>query len=298
MKNLQNMKKKYSYYQLGHLYEKGYGVEKDFSKAKEYFLISCLNNHENYFHLGYMYEKGNDFIKDYTKAKEYYKMAAQYEDLNAFTHLGIMYLKGMGVSKNYKLAINYLKRAAKLKNSDALYYLGRIYEKGIGVKQNDEISIHYYEISSKSKNSLALLRLVKLLYDKNPTKAKEYYHEYANIKSSILINIGIYYENGYGVEQDYSKAREMYKLASLLENPDAYLYLGYLYENGNGVTKNHQKAQKYFNRYLEINQNENYFSELIYSKSKYANQYYKNPNDYIKEFFQSKSDDIYALGCF
>lgn len=159
--------KKYSYYQLGHLYEKGYGVEKDFSKAKEYFLISCLNNHENYFHLGYMYEKGNDFIKDYTKAKEYYKMAAQYEDSNAFTHLGIMYLKGMGVSKNYKLAINYLKRAAKLKNSDTLYYLGRIYEKGIGVKQNDEISIHYYEISSKSKNSLALLRLVKLLYDKN-----------------------------------------------------------------------------------------------------------------------------------
>lgn len=35
----------------------------------------------------------------------------------------------------------------------------------------------------------------------------------------------------------------MYKLAAMLNNEDANLYLGSLYENGNGVTSNHELAK-------------------------------------------------------
>ena len=81
-----------------------------------------------------------------------------------------------------------------------------------------------------------------------------------------MLNIGIFYENGHGVPQDYSKARLLYELSAHLNNLEAKLYLGYLYENGNGVKADQLMARKYFDEYLRRNKSTNYNSELIYFK--------------------------------
>ena len=47
-----------------------------------------------------------------------------------------------------------------------------------------------------------------------------------------MINLGVLYENGRGVPQDYAKAREWYEKAADKGDADAMIDLGLLYENG------------------------------------------------------------------
>ena len=57
-------------------YLNGFGVEKDYKKAKEYFEQSAHNkNAYAYLMLGIMYEFGFLESKDYSKAIEYYKLS-------------------------------------------------------------------------------------------------------------------------------------------------------------------------------------------------------------------------------
>jgi TPR repeat protein len=61
-------------------------------------------------------------------------------------------------------------------------------------------------------------------------------------------NLGIIYENGYGVAQDYAKAREWYKKAADKDNATAMTNLGWLYENGRGVAQDYAKAHEWYKK--------------------------------------------------
>jgi TPR repeat protein len=54
--------------------------------------------------------------------------------------------------------------------------------------------------------------------------------------------LGHLYNNGRGVPQDYTKAREWYEKAAALGDMKAQYHLGSLYENGRGVPQNYPKA--------------------------------------------------------
>ena len=47
------------------------------------------------------------------------------------------------------------------------------------------------------------------------------------------------YYNGQGVDQDYAKALEWYKLAALQGNPQAQFKLGKMFNNGQGVDQDY-----------------------------------------------------------
>ena len=74
----------------------------------------------------------------------------------------------------------------------------------------------------------------------------EYYLKAAEKgNDNALFNIGLLYDNGERVEQDYSKAMEYYLKAAEKGNVDAFYNIGYLYENGYGVEQDHLKAIEY-----------------------------------------------------
>ena len=58
--------------------------------------------------------------------------------------------------------------------------------------------------------------------------------------------MGILYEDGTGVEQDYGTARQYYLLAASHGEPNAYHRLGILYENGFGVEVSAETAEAYY----------------------------------------------------
>ena len=59
-------------------------------------------------------------------------------------------------------------------------------------------------------------------------------------------NLGIMYDNGYGVPQDYAEAVKWYRLAAEQGNVDAQYNLAIMYDNGKGVLQDDQEAIKWY----------------------------------------------------
>ncbi|WP_144354477.1 tetratricopeptide repeat protein, partial [Snodgrassella alvi] len=59
-------------------------------------------------------------------------------------------------------------------------------------------------------------------------------------------NLGILYENGDGVEQNYAKAFECYQAAAEQGNPIAQYYAGSMYYYGKGVEQSFIKSLEYY----------------------------------------------------
>ena len=66
-----------------------------------------------------------------------------------------------------------------------------------------------------------------------------------------LLKQGIAYEDGDGVEQDFTHAAELYKQAADLGNAEAMFQIGFLYQEGNGVEQSYSKAKEWFEKAAE-----------------------------------------------
>jgi TPR repeat protein len=69
--------------------------------------------------------------------------------------------------------------------------------------------------------------------------------EKGNIDS--YITLGVMYEEGKGVNQDYAKALNWYHKAADQNHPEAQFKLGVMYANGLGVEKNVDQALSWLN---------------------------------------------------
>jgi len=61
-------------------------------------------------------------------------------------------------------------------------------------------------------------------------------------------NLGLIYDNGEGVRQDYSKAVQWYEKAANQGMPDAQFNLGLMYYNGKGVRQDYSKAAQWYEK--------------------------------------------------
>ena len=80
-------------------------------------------------------------------------------------------------------------------------------------------------------------------------------------------NLGVMYERGHGVRQDYQKALELYTKSANQGYFAAQYNLGVVYEQGLGVRQDYRKAKEWYgkacdsglqegcNAYKELNQN-------------------------------------------
>ena len=157
--------------------------------------------------VGEFYEQGNEVEQSYDKAFEWYKKGAQ---LRSYASLLIHR------EENYKI-----KKEEYENLVDYTYRLALRYFTGDGVKQTFKEAIRLFEICSTSLD-----------------KSDSVYES--------RVYLGMIYEYGLGVEQNYIKAAEYY-LGSIVKysNPwkvvrrplfiRALSRLGYLYEHGLGV---------------------------------------------------------------
>lgn len=80
-------------------------------------------------------------------------------------------------------------------------------------------------------------------------KAKEWYKkaaEQGHAKAQYFLG-GLYYF-ARGVQQDYHKAKEWYEKAAEQENAGAQFALGVLYENGHGVRQEYATAKEWYGK--------------------------------------------------
>lgn len=114
-------------YLLGKSYEKGNGVEVDYSKAANWYRKAAaqgLAKAQN--RLGYLCVKGIGVTQDYAEAAVWFRMAANQGDAMAQCNLGFSYASGKGVPQDYAMASNWLTKAIEQGNTNAVAQLQRL----------------------------------------------------------------------------------------------------------------------------------------------------------------------------
>jgi TPR repeat protein len=79
--------------------------------------------------LGVLYENGWGVAKDYGKARQWYQQAAEAGDEIAMTNLGALYENGWGVAKDYGKAREWYQKAADAGSTYAKQALSRLRSK-------------------------------------------------------------------------------------------------------------------------------------------------------------------------
>lgn len=122
----------------------------------EVIKIAAAHGYANAQHeLGVMYQKGEGVEKNYVKAVAWYRKAAEQGHTTAQCALAFMYQDGRGVQQDYLQAACWRKKAAELGDQWAQFMLGNMYLNGRGVPKDESKAIEYYKMSAAQGNKHA-----------------------------------------------------------------------------------------------------------------------------------------------
>jgi TPR repeat protein len=79
-------------------------------------------------------------------------------------------------------------------------------------------------------------------------ETKERYRELASGLANVQHCLGLMYEKGQGVPQDYAEAARLFRLAAEQDNAPAQNNLAFLYVHGRGVPQDNDKAMRWFRK--------------------------------------------------
>ena len=113
-------------------------------------------------HLGLMYQYGYGVDKNYSTAVEWYRKAAEQGHAGAQYYLGNMYCFGQGVDYNRSTAVVWYRKAAKQGHAFAQYNLGEMYQYGLSVNKNHSTAVEWYRKASEQGHAIAQRNLDRL----------------------------------------------------------------------------------------------------------------------------------------
>jgi len=190
------------------------------------------------FMLGQQYELGQGVQRDSAEADRWYQKAAEAGYAPAQYTLGTAFETGHGVARDYVSAVAWYRRAADQGWSAAQYNLGVAYENGNGVPQDFAAAVDWYR---KAANETAGHAQGNLAF-KYPSQGVLSSLVRANAES----NLGVAYDKGRGVAQDYATAASFFSKAAAEGNVAAQYSLAGHFELGLGVPKDPVRAYTWF----------------------------------------------------
>lgn len=207
--------------------------------------------------IGSELECGGTFRQDPLMAVQAYDAAAACPDGGqAANNLGWMFLKGKGVAQDTEKALALFRNAAERGNSIAMVNLGNYYE--FAEKQDDKHAVYWYRKAADSGDEKGLFNYANMLHHgrgirQNRKKAFSIFSNlYARGYHGAAFYMGLYYQNGDAVEQDYQKAREYYRIGALENDMYCICQLGTLYAQGYGVPKDYHAAFDYYKQAAKL----------------------------------------------
>ncbi len=152
---------------LGECYEEGKGVQCNPIKAMKLYSQAAENggNPTALYKLGYYHFYGITVERDLSKAVDFYTLAAERSHPLGQHHLGICYYNGFGVKKDLTIAFRWFKASADAGYAQGQYQVASMYEYGKGVSQDIQTAIKYYKLSAKNQNPNAMESLKRLKID-------------------------------------------------------------------------------------------------------------------------------------
>ena len=150
-------------YQLGRMYEQGFGVAKDEIKAMQIYQQAAQEGSASAaLKIGNAYYTGKGMDKNYKEAFSWYQKAAEKDSYPAQYNIGLMLEEGLGVKKDIIASFNAYKKSADQGYAPAQMALGRMYLKGIGTPQDFSQAIFWYKLAADQGNTEAQMELANL----------------------------------------------------------------------------------------------------------------------------------------
>ena len=114
-------------FNLAVIYDNGYGVKADKTKALYYYNIASeMNNEFAMYNLGWMYQVGENLNKDAVKAFELYSKSAEKGHPQATFNLANMYFSGEGTTKDVQTAYKLFLQSKIRGIKESEYYINLI----------------------------------------------------------------------------------------------------------------------------------------------------------------------------
>jgi TPR repeat protein len=148
------------------------------------------------------------------------------------------------MKKDYSRAFHWTKKAADMEFSEAMIQLGVMYCSGHGVEKDTEQGERWFNLTMNRilYNGLCVGMLFHTSEDmRDFTLAHKWYISKLNSANAHL-GLGLLYEYGDGVEQDYQKALEYYTKLADDDIPVGMLRLGLMHYYGKGVPVDYRKS--------------------------------------------------------
>ncbi|MDQ9091706.1 tetratricopeptide repeat protein [Pseudoalteromonas haloplanktis] len=140
-------------YELGQLYEGGFGVTRDYHKAAELYQQGVKKQHvDSMFALAVLYQEGKGVKLDKQMSVKLFKQAAEKNMPAAQFNLGVMYANGDGVAQDYKEAMRWYEKAAGNNYTLAQFNMALMYFEGHGVEKNIEKSYIWNTVAEYNGN--------------------------------------------------------------------------------------------------------------------------------------------------
>ena len=236
---------------LGHLYETGHGVPRDYRKARAlYEKSAAAGDAEGLVCLAFALGKGLAGKKDIPKALELLEKSASLGYAEAEYKSGLLHLNGCeAIPKDYKRAFRLFRSSAQKGDGDAELLLGYMYEKGLGVtKDLRKAEVHRIAANAKTcsrgKCEIAGFYNSGILgAPKDYNKALELLHSSAKdgYAGAMQVLAGIY-ADGNGVKADAKESEAWYMKADENGSSTALYELADRLERGNGLPVDLKKA--------------------------------------------------------
>jgi hypothetical protein len=175
--------------------------------------------------------------------------AAEAGDAQAQLQLARLYDDGRDVPRSYADAARWYRAAAEQGSAAAQNRLGQYLYEGLGIARDTDAAIALLRQAADSGESAqyALDLAVALEKLEDWAGAASAYAQAAEAGSlDAAVSLGVLYQGGQGVPQDFDRARMLYEPAAEAGHPRALNNLGLLYVRGDGVPQDYEKAAGLF----------------------------------------------------
>ncbi|MBQ7273311.1 MAG: SEL1-like repeat protein [Bacteroidales bacterium] len=234
-----------SLFLLGRCYYKGdtLGYSVDYDKAVSWLNRASMKNHPDAIRfLGHCYKWGHGVAEDKKKAHALYKKSASMGSSLAEYYVALDMFNGEGVKQNKKKAIKSFMKLADERLPDALLMLGECFLVGDAVAKDESLAIKYYTEAASLGETLSQWRLgYHYSFKQMPPdyeKGRYWYEKAAEKEDAAALNdLGVIYDQGLGVENNYAQAVSYYMRAAKAGSASGCNNLAYAYYNGQGVTQ-------------------------------------------------------------
>jgi localization factor PodJL len=112
--------------------------------------------------LAKLHEKGNGVPKDLTLAREWTEKAANGGNVKAMHDLAVFMAEGEGGPQSYAGAVEWFRKAAEFGIVDSQYNLGVLYEQGLGISPNLTLALFWFQVAGKNGDPGAPAKIADL----------------------------------------------------------------------------------------------------------------------------------------